>query len=146
MDVVFLWQSNFCKRQNYEIKNHLYNYLSPMWYFCEVKFLLPSGSATWKSVLSILKYYKPINFTLPDPSGQLSASIPSMVILAANREVGSAQQECLKKHGTYQKYSSKEWADIARYAIMYGIMTAKSRFLTFWPSGLFYMALILGCS
>ena len=77
---------------------------------------------------SILKYCRPINHTLPSPSGQLSLTIPSQAIAAANTEVGgkAAGTQCTrKKRGSYHKYTPKQRAEIARYAKVHGVVAAR---------------------
>ena len=82
---------------------------------------------------SILKYYQPIHRTLPNPSCHLAINIPSRAIAAANAEVGSqaetgSQQRARKKRGHYHKYTSKQRAEIARYAKIHGVSAAKRVF------------------
>jgi len=59
--------------------------------------------------MSLLKYLKNKN-GLPDPSGELSASISSRAIALANREVqaelaGSTTENGGEKRGHYKRYS-----------------------------------------
>ena len=54
--------------------------------------------------MSILKYCKPVNSSLPDPSGRLSFRIPSRAIAAANSELRQLEKErTTKKRGSYHK-------------------------------------------
>ena len=81
--------------------------------------------------MSILDYYKPLNPTLPDPSGHLSSFIPPRAIAAANAEVGDqaeTQPQRRKKRGKYIKYTPKERADIGRYAKLHGVSLASRVF------------------
>ena len=65
---------------------------------------------------------------LPDPKGSLSQRIPPSTIASANQEIRQivAQQQGSK--GPYNKYSAKEKATIGKYALEYGVITAKRKF------------------
>ncbi len=81
---------------------------------------------------SIPKYYKPIHPSLPNPSGHLSSTIPAKAIAGANAQVGEQAETGTdgkrKKRGTYNKYTPKDRAEIARYAKIHGVQAAKRVF------------------
>ena len=78
--------------------------------------------------MSILKYCVrlPDSSKMPNPSGPLSREVPSLAIVAANKEVRQLTSKSLR--GSYHKYTSKERADIGRYAPSNGVQAAKLKF------------------
>uniref|UniRef100_A0A1X7V737 Uncharacterized protein n=1 Tax=Amphimedon queenslandica TaxID=400682 RepID=A0A1X7V737_AMPQE len=78
--------------------------------------------------MSILKYCVrfPNSSKIPNPSGILSREVPSLAIVAANKEV--RQLTSKSRRGSYHKYMSKERADIGRYALSNGVQAAKLKF------------------
>ena len=78
--------------------------------------------------MSILKYCVrlPDSSKMPNPSGPLSREVPSLAIVAANKEVRQLTSKSLR--GSYHKYTSKERADIGRYALSNGVQAAKLKF------------------
>ena len=80
----------------------------------------------------ILKFFKPdTNSDFPDPNGFLSTDIPSKAIAAANNELQVLRETystTRKRHGSYNTYTPKERADIARYTIQHGATAASRKF------------------
>ena len=87
--------------------------------------------------LHMVKYFQPVSRSnLPNPRGQLSLSIPSNAIQAANREVTRVQQSGVStnsstpssKRGPYHKYTDKERAEIGKHAYEHGVGSATRKF------------------
>ena len=74
--------------------------------------------------MSLYRFFKPVNCDkkLPDPNGELSATISLAAIGEANREVVEVTEHGKKK--PYKKISDSLRAKIAHYALPNGNATA----------------------
>lgn len=79
---------------------------------------------------SILQYYKRVpKGNLPNPDGTLSRVIPSAAIASANKEVRLLTEAARKsKRGPYHKYTPEQRADIGKYAVQHGVVSAKRKY------------------
>ena len=86
----------------------------------------------------IPKYFKPIvKSPLPSPEGPLSRHVPLSSIEAANKSViaivESEEGAIKQKRGRYEKYSPKEKAAIANYAVLHSTSAAIRHFKSKHP-------------
>ena len=84
---------------------------------------------------TILKYFKLIvKSAQPSPEGPLSRNMPSSSIEAANKSViavvESEEGAIEQKRGSYEKYSPKEKATTANYAVLHGTSAAIKEFFS----------------
>ena len=96
----------------------------------KINFLL--GSDRRLTIMALYKYFSRANSSsLPDPSGPLSAKMPSSSISAANKMVqpildrlkdGATSTTTRKKHGHYKHFSAEEKARIAKRAAECGVI------------------------
>ena len=84
--------------------------------------------------LSLFKYFKPLSkSSLPSPDGQLSRTVPSSSIAAANQEVlkllplptvkdspAQSVSSGTQARGTYTKFTLKQKATVGNYAVLHG--------------------------
>ena len=81
--------------------------------------------------MSILKYLRPLNENLPDPSGPLSEQIPATAIVSANMKVLEAlegnEEKKKRSRGPYLSLTSVQKYEIGKWAAEYGI-TASIRY------------------
>ena len=76
--------------------------------------------------MALYRYFQPVD-SLPDPRGQLSRKINPATIQDANKAVRDAPKKS-KSRGKYSKFTPEQQANIAGYAVMYGIVAAVRRF------------------
>ena len=78
--------------------------------------------------MSLFKYFKPLSkSSLPSPNSELSYTIPSSYIAAANQEVSKVLSaiSALVTQGIYAKFTPKQKAAIGNYAVLQGTSTAR---------------------
>ena len=88
--------------------------------------------------MSIYQYFKRTpdgcKSELPSPFGPLSTKVPSSSIEAANRHVRDVLTMTEhSRRGTYQKYTAKDKAKIAEYAIHHGTSATVRHFSKEFP-------------
>ena len=95
-------------------------------------------------MMTLYRYFKPTKPSsgsqLPEPDGQLSMTVPSTSIVAANQEVSkvlatekSASGSEQRGIRTYAKYTPKQKATIGNYSILHGTSAALRYFKTKFP-------------
>ena len=80
--------------------------------------------------MDLYKYFAPAKPSMPNPKGPLYASVPSSVIVAANKEVtkvleeaGLDQKDTTPKstHGEYEHYTLKQKAWVGKQVAEHGV-------------------------
>ena len=96
--------------------------------------------------MSLFKYFKLVSKnTLPSPTGNLSHTIPSSSIAAANKEVskvlptvtehpGAQSVSSATQHGCYSNFTPKQKATIGNYAVLHGPSAALWYFKKDFPT------------
>ena len=82
--------------------------------------------------MALLRYFKPVNGHLPDPSGPLSADVPPSAIRQANLDVLSVEKQDVsaktRARGSYGRLTAEQRAQIGKYASENGNAAAVRRF------------------
>ena len=79
--------------------------------------------------MTLYRYFKQEETSLPNPNDSLSKIVPSTSISIVNREVTTLIEKAgtpgSKKHGTYQIFTGEEKAKIAKRAAEMGVTAHK---------------------
>ena len=80
------------------------------------------------SKMSLYRFFKPVNKKLPDPNGELSATISPAAIRKANRKIAAVEVTERGKRKPYKRFSDSLRAKIAHYALQNGNAAAVRKF------------------